>query len=147
MRASIANASRSVLAASAIFFTCLQAFAGGPLDRVSASQSQDDDATDQIIIKMRDPSTSDIANRIRGVSVSSGVLLTHLREMSGNSQVVKLTQKLKRVDVDALVRILTEPKNALARQFQRFRHIAGDVERTDTQPSAPECTWPMPQSV
>ena len=114
MRASMANASRSVLAASAIFFTCLQAFAGGPLDRVSASQSQDDDATDQIIIKMRDPSTSDIANRIRGVSVSSGVLLTHLREMSGNSHVVKLAQKLKRVDVDALARRLASDPNVLS---------------------------------
>ena len=119
MRASMANASRSALAAFAIFFISLQAFAGGPLDRAAASRNQDDDATDQLIVKMRDPSPRDIANRIRGVSVSSGVLLTHLREMSGNSHVVKLSQKLKRVDIDALARRLALEPNVLSAESDR----------------------------
>ena len=114
MRALMANASRTALAAFATFSICIHAFAGGPINSVAASQNQNDDATDQLIVKMRDPSTNDIANRIRGVGASSAVLLTHLREMSGNSHVVKLPQKLRKSEVDALARRLAADPNVLS---------------------------------
>ena len=114
MRALTVSASRTALAAFAAFFICIQAFAGGPVNRASASLNQSDDATDQLIIKMRDPSTSNIAERVRGVGASSAVLLTHLREMSGNSHVVKLAQKLKHSDVEALARRLAADPNVLS---------------------------------
>ena len=116
MRALIVRASRTALAAFAAFFICLHAFAGGPINSASANQNQNqiDEATDQLIIKMRDPSISNIAERIRGVGASSSVLLTHLREMSGNSHVVKLGQKLKYLDVEAVARRLAANPNVLS---------------------------------
>ena len=51
MRSLMAGASRIALAAFATLSICIHAFAGGPVDRVTAGQDLSDDATDQIIIK------------------------------------------------------------------------------------------------
>ena len=119
MHSTITSVRRAAVAALAIFLVGGQAFAGAPSGQVRATQSQDDDATDQLIVKLRDASKGNIATRIRSVSVSSGVLITLLREMSGNSHVVKLPQKLKHVDVDALARRLAADPNVLSVETDR----------------------------
>lgn len=72
---------------------------------------QPDDETDQLIIKMRDPSPRDIAGRIRALGVSAGVALSHRREMSGSSHVVKLSKKVTKNEARAIARRLASDPN------------------------------------
>ncbi len=109
--------------ALALFLASLSAFAAIPMGGTSVGQGNDDDATDQFIIKLRDTSSSEIARRIRDVAVSSSVSLTYLREMSGSSHVVRVPQKLRNLDASALARLLAlNPTVASVEPDRRMYH-------------------------
>ena len=99
------------------------AFAAIPASGARVGQGNDDDATDQFIIKLRDTSSSEIARRIQDVAVSSAVNLTYLRQMSGSSHVVKVPQKLRSLDASALARLLAlNPSVASVEPDRRMYH-------------------------
>lgn len=88
------------------FLSSFSAFAAIGMGGASVGRAVDDDATDQFIIKLRDPSSSDVARRIQEVAVSSAVNLTYMRQMSGSAHVVKVAQRLKNLDAGALARLI-----------------------------------------
>ena len=114
---------RKSLVGVVIFSACIAASAGNAMNGAVVGQATPDEATDQFIIKLRDPSTLDIARRIKEVGASSAVGLTHLREMSGNSHVVKIPQKLKHFDANAIARRLeSNPSVASAEPDKPMHH-------------------------
>ena len=84
---------------------------------------QPDDGTDQLIVKMRDPSPRDISNRIRALGDSAGVALSHKREMSGSSHVVKLSKKLTQNEAGAVARRLAADPNVAFVEPDKKMHI------------------------
>lgn len=61
-----------------------------------------DDATDQLIIRLRDPSAVNLPARMQAVGAAMGIRLAHVRAMSGNAHVVRMGQRLRRADAHAL---------------------------------------------
>lgn len=111
------------IVALVFFLSSFSAFAAIGMGGASVGRAVDVDATDQFIIKLRDPSSSDVARRIQEVAVSSAVNLTYLRQMSGNSHVVKTPQKLKNFDAGALARrIALNPNVASVEPDRRMYH-------------------------
>lgn len=105
------------------FLSSFSAFAAIAMSGASVGQRNDDGATDQFIIKLRDPSSSEIARRIQEVGVLSAVNLTYLRQMSGNSHVVRVPQKLRNLDASALAKLLAlSPSVASAEPDRRMYH-------------------------
>ena len=94
-----------------LFLASISAFAAIAMNGAGFAQVDDDDATDQFIIKLRDPSPGQAASRIQEVAVSSAVNLTYLRQMSGNSHVVKIPKRLKKLDADELARLISLQPN------------------------------------
>ena len=106
-----------------LFLASLSAFAAIPLSVASVGQGNNDDATDQFIIKLRDTSSTEIARRIQEVAGSAAVSLTYLRQMSGSSHVVKVPQKLRNLDASALARLLAlNPSVASVEPDRRMYH-------------------------
>ena len=89
----------------------------------SVSIADEDDATDQFIVKLRDPTPSQVARSIQEMATSSAVNLTHLRQMSGNSHVVKVPKKLKKLDAEALARLLSQHPNVASVEPDRRMHL------------------------
>ena len=105
------------------FLSSFSAFAAIAMNGASVGKAVDDDATDQFIVKLRDPSPGQVARRIQEVAVSSAVDLTYLRQMSGNSHVVKIPQKLKKLDASALARLIgLNPNVASVEPDRRMHH-------------------------
>ena len=88
------------------FLTSIPASAVIAMNGAVVAQAVDGDATDQFIIKLRDPSPGQAARRIQEVAVATAVNLTYQRPMSGNSHVVKIPRKLKNFDASALARLI-----------------------------------------
>ena len=82
------------------------ALAGLQADFGSLAPASADDHTQQLIITMRDRSTSEIPRRVRDVGASAAVALAHVRQMSGDAHVVRLDRRMRRADVHALARLL-----------------------------------------
>ena len=57
------------------FLSSFSAFAAIGMGGASVGRAVDDDATDQFIVKLRDPSPGQVARRIQEVAVSSAVNL------------------------------------------------------------------------
>ena len=90
-----------------VFFSSwVSVSAGISMNGAALGQANAEEATDQFIVKLRDPSTRDIARRIKDVGAASAIELNQLRQMSGNSHVVKITQKLRTFEARALARRL-----------------------------------------
>lgn len=70
--------------------------------RQALAQSIADDSTDQLIIRLRDPSTANLPARVQAIGAAMGMPLTHLRAMSGSAHVVRMKQRLRRADAHAL---------------------------------------------
>ena len=104
------------------FLFSFSAFAAIGIYGANVSIADDDDATDQFIVKLRDPTPSQVARGIREMATSSAVNLTYLRQMSGNSHVVKIPKKLKKLDAEALARLLALQPNVASVEADRRMH-------------------------
>jgi serine protease len=78
------------------------AFAGERSEPVAQALSIPDDSTDQLIIRLRDTSGANLPARVKAVGAAMGIPLAHVRSMSGNAQVVRMPQRLRRADAHAL---------------------------------------------
>ena len=78
------------------------ALAGERSDHVAWAPVTADDSTDQLIIRLRDPSAANLPGRVQAVGAAMGMRLAHVRAMSGNAHVVRMTQRLRRADAHAL---------------------------------------------
>ena len=87
------------------------AFAAIAMNGAGIASADEDDATDQFIVKLRDPSPGQVGRGIQELAASSAVNLTYVRQMSGNSHVVKIPQRLKKLDAGALARLLSLQPN------------------------------------
>ncbi len=99
------------LAALVFGLSSFSAFAAITMNGASASSADDDDATDQFIVKLRDPSPGQIARSIQEMSASAAVNLTYSRQMSGSSHVVKIPKKLKKLEAGALAQLIAQHPN------------------------------------
>ena len=104
------------------FLFSLSAPAAIAMYGASGSIAEEDEATDQFIVKLRDPSPGQIVRSIQEVSASSAVNLTYSRQMSGSSHVVKIPKKLKKLDADALARLIALHPNVASVEPDRRMH-------------------------
>lgn len=93
------------------FLFSFSTFAAIAMNGASVGSADEDDATDQFIVKLRDPSPGQVGRGIQALAASSAVNLTYVRQMSGSSHVVKIPQRLKKLDADALARLLSLQPN------------------------------------
>jgi serine protease len=61
-----------------------------------------DDTTDRLIVTLRDPSGAALPARLRAVGAAMGVPLTHVRAMSGNAHVVRMSRRMGRAEAHAM---------------------------------------------
>ena len=94
-----------------LFLFSFPTFAAIAMNGAAFSSADEDGATDQFIVKLRDPSLGQVKNGIQALAASSAVNLTYVRQMSGNSHVVKIPQRLKKLDADALARLMSLQPN------------------------------------
>ena len=94
-----------------LFLFSFPTFAAIAMNGAAISSADEDGATDQFIVKLRDPSLGQVKNGIQALAASSAVNLTYVRQMSGNSHVVKIPQRLKKLDADALARLMSLQPN------------------------------------
>lgn len=99
------------LAALVFGLSSFSLFAAITMNGASASSADDDDATDQFIVKLRDPSPGQISRSIQEMSASAAVNLTYSRQMSGSSHVVKIPKKLKKLEAGALAQLIAQHPN------------------------------------
>jgi serine protease len=85
------------------------AWAGGAL--VQPSPAIRNNATDRLIVKLRNPQTARATtmsvNQVVSLSNAAGVPLTHLRAMSGDAQIMQLSQRMSLAEVEAIARRLS----------------------------------------
>ena len=104
------------------FLFSLSAPAAIAMYGATGSIADEDEATDQFIVKLRDPSPGQIVRSIQEVSASAAVNLTYSRQMSGSSHVVKIPKKLKKLDADALARLIALHPNIASVEPDRRMH-------------------------
>jgi serine protease len=102
---------RGVLSGLILSAIAASSFAGMPQRGALRAPTDAEETTDQLIIKLRDPSVNNIQARVRAVGAASATQLTHKRQMSGNSHVVQLAQRLNKSDLRALARRLAADPN------------------------------------
>jgi subtilisin family serine protease len=61
-----------------------------------------DDTTDRLIVTLRDPSGAALPARLRAVGAAMGVPLKHVRAMSGNAHVVRMSRRMGRAEAHAM---------------------------------------------
>ena len=87
-------------------------------------QSDPDDSTDRLIVKLRDPVARNPDLRIAEVAGRAGERLQHLRFMSGGAQVVKMSRRMSRADAAMVVRQLaSDPAVAYVEPDLRVRAL------------------------
>lgn len=108
---------------SGVLFICGGAFSG--LEKVIQDRSEKSGIGFSAEIKTKSESR-EVSELIRGVEPEDLIKYGLIPEFVGRLPVVAVLEEL---DEDALVRILTEPKNALVKQYQRLLELEGvDLE-------------------
>jgi serine protease len=98
----IVGAIGAAVCALSLALPAATALAGERSDLAGQPVSIPDDSTDQLIIRLRDTSGANLPARVRAVGAAMGISLSHVRTMSGNAQVVRMAQRLRRADAHAL---------------------------------------------
>jgi ATP-dependent Clp protease ATP-binding subunit ClpX len=104
---------------SGVLFICGGAFSG--LEKVIQDRSEKSGIGFSAEIKTKAESR-EVSELIRGVEPEDLIKYGLIPEFVGRLPVVAVLEEL---DEDALVRILTEPKNALVKQYQRLLELEG----------------------
>jgi serine protease len=105
------SAMRGALSSFILSAIAASSFAGMPQRGAIHAPTDAEETTDQLIIKLRDPSLNNIQARVRAVGAASATDLTHKRQMSGNAHVVKLAKRLNKSDLRSLARRLAADPN------------------------------------
>lgn len=99
-----------VALSSATLLSLSVAQAGGVFGTATLAASREM-PTDQIIVKLRDTQAARAARlqpaHVADLSASAGITLTHVRAMSGDAQVLKLSRRMNTAEVEEIVRRLS----------------------------------------
>ena len=131
---------KSIIRACRLFFTaCLCGLALlGSLDAATSSFGPSDNETDQVIIKFRDKTSrtpSQLgANRMNALSAKMGVNVKHLRQMSQNKQILKLSHRMRVQDMYTILKQLAADPDieyAIPDRVNRAMMVPNDPQYKD----------------